>query len=59
MVKAGKTVILAIDHSKFNSLSMVSLFSFSDIDIVVTDIQPSKEWTNFFETRGIECIFEL
>lgn len=59
MIKAGKTVVLAIDHTKFNLCSMFSLFDFTDIDIVVTDIKPSKEWIEFFGKMNIECLFEV
>ncbi|HHX60551.1 MAG TPA: DeoR/GlpR transcriptional regulator [Epulopiscium sp.] len=59
VVKSGKKVILAVDHTKFNSLSMVNLFDFSDIDMVVTDVRPSKEWMKFFEKQSIECLFSV
>ncbi len=59
MVKSGKVVILAVDHTKFNSFYMFSIFDLSVIDIVVTDIKPSKEWMAFFDKMGIECLFEL
>ena len=59
MVKAGKTVILVVDHTKFATLSMVRLFDFTDIDIVVTDVKPSKEWITFFKKMNIKCLFEV
>ncbi len=59
MVKAGKTIILAVDHTKFSSLSMVKLFDFTDIDIVVTDVEPSKEWMTFFEKMNIKCFYQI
>lgn len=59
MVKAGKIVILAVDHTKFSSLSMVKLFDFSNIDMIITDIKPSKKWISFFEEMNIKCLFEI
>lgn len=57
MVKAGKIIILAVDHTKFNHASMVKLFDFTAIDIVVTDLKPSKEWLKFFQQMNIKCFY--
>ncbi len=59
MLMAGKTVILAVDHTKFNSRSMVTLFDFSHIDIVVTDVKPSEKWLDFFKEKNIKCLYEM
>ena len=59
MVKSGKEVILAVDHTKFDSWSMISLFDFRDIDIVVTDMKPSQKWIEFFNKMNVKCFYEL
>lgn len=59
MIKSGNIIILAIDHTKFDTHAIVTLFGFLDIDIVVTDIKPSKEWISFFKSNNIECIYKI
>lgn len=57
MIDNAKTAILIIDHTKFGALSMVRLYDFNKVDIVVTDIKPSNEWLTFFEEQQIQCIY--
>ncbi len=59
MIKCGKTIILVVDHTKFDSYAIVTLFNFKDIDIVVTDIKPCDRWMRFFEDNDIRCIYEV
>lgn len=56
MIDSAKTVILAIDHTKFNQFSIISLYDLSKVDIVVTDKQPSKEWVEAFQENDVEYI---
>lgn len=56
MIDTAKTVILAVDNTKFGTLSMIRLFDFSKIDILVTDTRPSEEWMDYFQEMGIRCI---
>lgn len=56
MVDAAKTVILAIDHTKFNKCSIISLYDLSKVDIIVTDKEPAKKWVEFFKEKGVEYI---
>jgi len=57
MIDNAKTAILIIDHTKFGTLSMVRLYDFDKVDIVVTDKKPSNEWLAFFEEQEIQCIY--
>ena len=56
MLEVAKTVILAVDHTKFNKCSIISLGDFSEIDIIVTNKEPSKEWIRVFENNHIQYI---
>lgn len=56
MINTAKTVILAVDHTKFGNLAMVRALEFSKIDMVVTDTKPSPKWIKYFEKMGIECL---
>lgn len=56
MVKSAKQVILAVDSSKFDKSSFVRMGSFEQIDIVVTDIEPSVEWRDVLEGASVKVI---
>ena len=56
MIAAADRVILAIDHTKFNHISFVHLCDLLDIDILVTDRQPSDRWQEYLNTIGVRCI---
>ena len=27
------------------------------VDMVVTDVRPGREWLDYFEEKGIECLY--
>ena len=56
MIDSAKTVILAVDHTKFNEFSIISLYDLSKVDIIVTDKEPSEEWIRTFEENDVEYI---
>ncbi|MBR2948645.1 MAG: DeoR/GlpR transcriptional regulator [Lachnospiraceae bacterium] len=57
MLKSGGMRILAADHTKFDKIAFSKICNLADIDMVVTDICPSKEWMRYFEEKGIECLY--
>ena len=57
MLKASKTKILAVDHGKFNKTAFSKVAEISEIDKVVTDMCPSKEWLNVFKRDNIGCLY--
>ena len=56
-LKSAKQVILAVDHTKFDQISFVRLGELDDIDIVVTDVEPSDKWKNFFAEKQIKLLY--
>ena len=54
---AADKKILAIDSTKFDKRSFVSVGDIRDIDIVVTNEKPSDEWIEFFRKHQIELIY--
>lgn len=58
MIESAKTVILVVDHTKFNTLSMIRLYDLSKVDIIVTDTKPSQEWMVYLEEKKIQCIYK-
>ena len=43
---SAKKIYLAVDNTKFDKTSFVRFAEISDIDAVVTDVEPSEEWKN-------------
>ena len=54
---SAKTVILAVDHTKFDKISFVKLGIIDGVDMVVTDVEPDEKWKNFFESKGIKLYY--
>lgn len=57
MLKAAKQRILAVDYTKFDNVAFSQICDISAIDMVVTDVRPSKEWMDYFMEKGIECLY--
>ena len=57
MLKAAKQRILAVDYTKFDNVAFSQICEISSIDMVVTDVRPSKEWMDYFTEKGIECLY--
>lgn len=51
-------VILLVDHSKFDRIAFIKLFSFDKVDYIVTDRKPSDEWLEFFRQHQVSLIYE-
>lgn len=56
-LKSAKKVILAVDHTKFDKVSFVRFGDLKDIDLVVTDKEPSEKWKRFFADKQIELVY--
>ena len=57
MMASARQKILAVDSSKFDRTSFVRIADFSDLDAVVTETAPSREWLEFFEGVPLDCIY--
>ena len=55
--RSAKKVILAVDHTKFDKISFVKFGLLDDVDIVVTDVEPSEKWKSFFENKNIKLYY--
>ena len=56
-IKSAKKVILAVDHTKFDKISFVRLGELEDVDVIVTDVEPSEKWKNLLKEKGIELYY--
>ena len=57
MLKSARQRILAADHTKFGNVAFSKICDLTNVDMVVTDIRPSREWMTYFEEKGIECLY--
>jgi len=57
MIEQANNVILLIDHTKFDKLSLVKLFDFNDIDYIITEKEPGIEWIEFLKSNNIKILY--
>ncbi len=55
MMSSGKEKILVIDSTKFDQTAFSVAGKLRDVDIVVTDREPSERWLNYFKKLSIVC----
>lgn len=49
--------ILAIDSSKFDKISFVRVGDINNVDVVVTDKEPSSSWIEHLNNKNVELIY--
>jgi len=57
MFASAERRILALDSEKFDRKSFVRVCGFRDIDVLVTDSEPSEKWRSFCEEKNIELVY--
>lgn len=57
MIEQANNVILLVDHTKFDKLSLVKLFDFNNIDYIITEKEPVIEWIEFLKSNNIKIIY--
>lgn len=57
MLGAANEKILAIDHTKFDTVSFTNICGIEGITTVVTDQAPEMKWIQYLKSNGIECVF--
>lgn len=56
MMKRSKVHILLADHTKFEKIFMSQTCDFNDIDVLITDQVPTKEYLDLFESSGCKVV---
>lgn len=56
VINQSNEVILLVDHSKFEKVSLMTYCDLSDIDIFITDKPVDKNYKNFFLENDVELI---
>lgn len=57
MIKAAKHVILAIDDSKFDKVAFTQVAPIEQIQTLVTNRRPSREWMEVFRNYDLPCVY--
>ncbi len=57
MLKQARQKILLLDHTKFHEKDSVVFSKIENINIIITDNKPSKEWLGYLEKEGIYVKF--
>lgn len=56
-MRSARKTFLAVDNTKFDKTSFVRFAEISDIDAVVTDVEPSREWKNYLAENNTELYY--
>lgn len=54
MLRASKQKILIIDQSKFDKTSFVNIVDFDEMDMIITDKEPSESWKKTLQEANVE-----
>lgn len=54
MIKNSKQVALLIDHNKFDETSLYNFADINDLDYIVTDKKPNKEYQEIFKNNKVK-----
>lgn len=57
MFNASDRKILALDNEKFDKKSFVKVCATTDLDIIVTDAEPSEKWVSFCRENNINLVY--
>jgi DeoR/GlpR family transcriptional regulator of sugar metabolism len=56
MIAAARKVVVVADHSKFGQDAMIHVAGLNEIDVIVTDIEPTEEMQHVLKDSEIECL---
>lgn len=54
---AADRKVLAVDSTKFDKISFVRVCDINEVDVVVTDEQPSDRWVDCLKDKNVELIY--
>lgn len=57
MINAAERKILALDSEKFDKKSFVKVCSTDDLDVIVTDTEPTDKWISFCRENNIDLVY--
>ena len=54
LINSSRKVLLPVDHSKFNRHAIVRLGSIGDLDVLLTDLQPSEKIMQLLQQNNVQ-----
>ena len=57
MFNSSDRKILALDNEKFDKKSFVKVCAINDLDIIVTDAEPSEKWVSFCRENNVDLVY--
>ena len=57
MLDCASQRIVAVDASKFDSLSFTQISDFGGVDAVITDEKPDARWQQIFAANDVDCLY--
>ncbi len=57
VARRNAEIVLLADHMKFGHVATVSFLDISDLDVIVTDSQPPKEFMDITKNNNVKVIF--
>lgn len=58
ILQASKQKIIMIDSSKFDKTSFVNIGGLEEVDMIITDKEPSAQWEQICQQAGVELKYE-
>lgn len=59
MIGSGRKKILVVDSSKFDQTAFSVAGNMKEVDVVVTDTEPTERWKRYFEKFNVECLYPV
>ena len=59
MIGSGRKKILVVDSSKFDQTAFSVAGNMKEVDVVVTDKEPTECWKTYFEKLNVECLYPV
>ena len=56
-MRSAKKIFLAVDNTKFDKTSFVRFAKMSEMDALVTDVEPSDEWKKYLAENNVELYY--
>lgn len=56
-LNAANRKVLAVDNSKFDKTSFVRVCDLSNVDTIVTDVNPGEQWCEKINSSGVELVY--
>lgn len=56
-MRSAKKTFLAVDNTKFDKTSFIRFAKMSEMDALVTDVEPSDEWKKYLAENNVELYY--